>query len=73
MINKKAIVSGVKKVVATLNKHYPSQQDLNSPDKVERVVKDIYDRLHKNAATITKVGVAPKRIDINTGKVITDK
>jgi len=50
-------------------RHYPSKNDLDRPDKMERVVRDIYDRIYKQSKTIP-VKSGPKRIDIYTGKVI---
>jgi len=48
-------------------RHYPSKNDLDRPDKMERVVRDIYDRIYKQSST-TSVKSGPKRININTGK-----
>jgi hypothetical protein len=29
-----------------MGNHYPSQQDIATPDKLERVLRDIYDRIY---------------------------
>lgn len=50
-------------------KHYPSKNDLDRPDKMERVVRDIYDRIYKKSST-TPSKSGPKRININTGKTL---
>ncbi len=55
-----------------MTKFYPTRNDLDSPDKVERVVKDIYDRIYKPGNT-KKSKASPKRISISTGKPITKK
>lgn len=52
-----------------MTKFYPTRNDLTEPDKVERVVKDVYDKLNKT--TKPAPPATPKRIDIHTGKVIT--
>jgi len=49
-----------------MTKFYPTRNDLDSPDKVERIVKDIYDNLYKKPTPPKKA--ASKRINVNTGK-----
>jgi len=52
-----------------MTRYYPTRNDLDKPDKVERVVKDIYDRIYKKDSTKT-TATKPKRINVNTGKVV---
>ena len=52
-----------------MTKYYPTRNDLDAPDKVERVVRDIYDRIYKPPAKVKTIK-PPKRIDVNTGKEI---
>jgi hypothetical protein len=55
-----------------MTKFYPTRNDLDSPDKLERTVKDIYDRIYHPSKTMpSKQDI--KRVDINTGKTITKK
>jgi hypothetical protein len=48
-------------------RYYPTRNDLDTPDKLERTVKDIYDRIYMPSKDKPKKA-APRRIDINTGK-----
>ena len=54
-----------------MTKYYPTRNDLDAPDKVERVVRDIYDRLYKKPV-IVKTIKPPKRINTSTGEDITE-
>jgi hypothetical protein len=51
-----------------MTKFYPTRNDLNKPDKVERVFRDLYDRVYKNVPVQT-TKKDTKRININTGEV----
>ena len=47
-------------------KFYPTRNDLDKPDKVERIFRDVYDRIYKPSEV--KSTPAVKRIDVHTGK-----
>ena len=48
-------------------KFYPTRNDLDKPDKVERIFKDVYDRIYK-PSEIKPPRQCEKRVDIHTGK-----
>ena len=48
-------------------KFYPTRNDLDKPDKVERIFKDVYDRIYKPGNAV-KTTAPIKRIDVHTGK-----
>lgn len=48
-------------------KFYPTRNDLTQPDKVERIFKDLYDRVYKPSEAAKPAPVV-KRVDIHTGK-----
>lgn len=52
-----------------MTKFYPTRNDLDAPDKVERVVRDIYDRLYK-PPTVVKTTKPVKRINVSTGEEV---
>lgn len=55
-----------------MTRFYPTRNDLDTPDKVERIVKDIYDRIYLPAKPPGKKN-GPRRINTNTGKAIEGK
>jgi hypothetical protein len=55
-----------------MTKFYPTRNDLDSPDKVERIVKDIYDKIYMPIKTKPKKA-ASKRVNVNTGRVTAQK
>ena len=55
-----------------MSKYYPTRNDLDTPDKLERVIKDVYSRIYK-PSVVVDTKVVPKRIDTHTGKVVEQK
>jgi hypothetical protein len=53
-----------------MTKFYPTRNDLDKPDKVERIFKDVYDRIYK-PSEVKKPAPTIKRVDIHTGKPMT--
>lgn len=43
-------------------RHYPSRSDLQQPDKLERVVRDIYDRIYNREPSVIATGGGQSRI-----------